>query len=58
MCRESPKSNQKARLVEALRANLQRRKEQARRRAAGDPGLPAGPAEKPPQMPSTPKPSD
>lgn len=40
----------KARLAEALRANLRRRREQTRRRAAGS-EAPAGDAVNPPQSP-------
>ncbi|MCZ8258693.1 MAG: hypothetical protein O9333_01015 [Beijerinckiaceae bacterium] len=45
---------QKARLAEALRANLQRRKQQARQRPASGAAQPSAAAEKPPQSPGTP----
>lgn len=50
MSTSPPDADRKARLAEALRANLQRRKQQARQRAR------TVPAEKPPQSPGTPEP--
>lgn len=51
MSAKSPDPDRKARLADALRANLQRRKQQARQRSA------TAPAEKPPQSPGTPEPT-
>jgi hypothetical protein len=51
MSAKPPDPDRKARLAEALRANLQRRKQQARQRSG------TSPAGKPPQSPGTPEPS-
>lgn len=51
MTTRPPDPDRKARLAEALRANLQRRKQQARQRSR------TASAEKPPQSPGTPEPT-
>lgn len=47
-------ADRKARLAQALRANLQRRKEQARRRTGSGQQADTTPADKPPQSPGNP----
>lgn len=50
MSTKPPDPDRRTRLADALRANLQRRKQQARQRSQ------TAPAEKPPQSPGTPEP--